>query len=141
MDLEDALDFIRRHTQGVFVTRRRDGRPQLSNILFGVGADGVVRISTTGTRAKAKNLRRDPNASLYVPGGTFWSYVVLDGTADLSAVATQPDDAAVEELIDLHRSIRGDDHPDWEDYRAAMVSEGRLVVRFRASHAYGTVQG
>jgi PPOX class probable F420-dependent enzyme len=139
MDLEGALSFARRHDRGVLATQRRDGRPQLSNILYHVDAEGVVRISVTETRAKARNLRRDPRASLYVPGGSFWSYVVLDGTAELSATATSPEDPTVEELVALYRSIRGEDHPDWEEYRRVMVEEGRLVIRFHAVHGYGMV--
>jgi hypothetical protein len=64
---------------------------------------------------------------------------VVDGRAELSAVAREPHDAAVEELIDLYRSIAGE-HPDWDDYRAAMVRDERLVVSIRAEHAYGMVR-
>jgi PPOX class probable F420-dependent enzyme len=141
MDLEGALSFARHRHDGVLVTLRRDGRPQLSNIAFGVGADGIIRVSITDSRAKAKNLRRDPKASLYVPGDSFWSYVVLDGTAELSPVASATDDETVEELIALFRTIRGEEHPDWEDYRQAMVDDRRLVVRLRPTHGYGMVNG
>lgn len=139
MELADALAFVSARRQGVLVTRRRDGRPQLSNILYGTDDTGLVRISVTETRAKTKNLRRDPAASLYVPGDSFWSYVVLDGTAELSATTTAPDDETADELVALYRSVRGEEHPDWDDYRAAMVGEARLVVRLRPTHAYGMV--
>lgn len=144
MELEEGVAFARTRSQGVFVTRRRDGRPQLSNILYHLSAtDGgggpVARISVADTRAKTKNLRRDPVASLYVPGESFWSYVVLDGTAELSPVAAAPDDPTVEELVDLYRSIRGEDHPNWAEYRDVMVSERRIVARLRPTHAYGSV--
>ena len=145
MDLHDALDFVRRRHQGVLVTRRRDGRPQLSNIAYALGGgmngssngDGLVRISTTASRAKARNLLRDPAASLYVAGDTFWSFVVVDGTAELSAVTTAPSDAVADELVELYRAASGQEHPDWDEFRAAMVTEGRLVVRLRPVHAYG----
>lgn len=141
MDLREGLDFARSHHQGVLVTRRADGRPQLSNILYDVSGSGAVaRISVTESRAKTRNLRRDTSATLYVPGDSFWSYVVLDCTAELSPVAAAPGDATVEELVGLYRSIRGDDHPDWDEYRAVMVSERRLVVRLRPTHAYGVAQ-
>jgi PPOX class probable F420-dependent enzyme len=166
MELHDALEFARPRHQGVLVTRRGDGRPQLSNILYhlsdtagaagrdgrgagagdvggapadaaGAGGDLVVRISVTESRAKTRNLRRDPVASLYVPGESFWAYVVLDGTAELSPVASAPDDETVEELVKLYRAISGRDHPDWAEYRESMVAERRLVARLHPTHAYG----
>lgn len=147
MELSEGLDFAGRHTEGVLVTRRADGRPQLSNILYHLssgghagGVDPMARISVTDDRAKTRNLRRDPSASLYVPGETFWSYVVLDGTAELSPVAATTDDETVEELVDLYRSIRGEDHPNWPEYREIMVAEHRLVARLRPQHAYGIPQ-
>lgn len=139
MELADALAFASARHEGVLVTRRRDGRPQLSNIVYDADDAGLIRISVTESRAKTKNLRRDPAASLYVPGHSFWSYVVLDGTAELSATTTAPDDATADELVALYRSVRGEEHPDWDDYRGAMVDEARLVVRLRATHSYGMV--
>ena len=157
MELSAGLEFAREHSQGVLVTRRADGRPQLSNILYHVSGshvsgshvsgnqrsgepDPVVRISITDTRAKTKNLRREPFASLYVPGESFWSYVVLDATAELSPVAAAADDSTVEELVQLYRAIRGEDHPDWSEYRETMVTERRLVARLHPTHAYGVTQ-
>lgn len=137
MDLSDAVAFARARHQGVLVTRRRDGRPQLSNIVYAMEPDGLARISVTDDRAKTRNLRRDPSSSLYVPGDSFWSYVVLDGTTALSGAAEAPDDEVVGELVDLYRTIRGEEHPDWDDYRQVMVQEHRVVARFRPTHAYG----
>ena len=147
MELHEALDFARARHQGVLVTRSAGGRPQLSNILYhlsdstggGGGGGPVARISITDDRAKTRNLRRDPVASLYVPGESFWAYVVLDGTAELSPVASAPHDETVEELVELYRSIRGEQHPDWDEYRRVMVAERRLVARLRPAHAYGLV--
>jgi len=137
MELDAALAFVRTLDRGVLATAKADGRPQLSNINYAVTDDGVVRISITDGRAKTANVRRDPAVSLHVTGADFWPYVVLEGDAELSAVATEPDDAAVEELIDLYRQIQGE-HPDWDDYRRAMVADRRLVLRLRPTHAYGT---
>ena len=81
MELADALSFVRERHQGVVTTIRSSGRPQLSNIVYALGDDDVARISVTDSRAKTKNLRRDPRASQYVVGDDFWSYVVLDATA------------------------------------------------------------
>jgi PPOX class probable F420-dependent enzyme len=136
VDVEAALEFIRSRHQGVLVTMRRDGRPQMSNIAYRVGADGVIRISVTADRAKTKNLARDPRASLYVSRDDFWAYAVIDGRAELSPVAARPDDSTVDELVDLYRSLQGE-HPDWDEYRTAMVSDRRLVVRMRPERAYG----
>ncbi|MGO9456228.1 MAG: PPOX class F420-dependent oxidoreductase [Acidimicrobiales bacterium] len=138
MDLDEALAFARPRHQGVLTTLRRDGRPQVSNIAYALGDDDIVRISVTGSRAKSKNLRRDHRATLYVPGDTFWQYLVLDGEADLTPEAAAPDDATVAELISVYRAVQGE-HPDWDEYGAAMVSEGRLVIRLRPTHAYGMI--
>jgi len=100
---------------------------------------GTVRISVTDGRVKTRNLRRDPRALLHVAGEGFWDYVVLDGTVELSAVAGDPHDAAVDELVDLYRAIGGE-HPDWEEYRRVMTEDRRLVVRFRVARAYGIVR-
>jgi PPOX class probable F420-dependent enzyme len=136
VELAAALDFARNRHQGVLVTLRRDGRPQLSNIAYALGDDGVARISVTDDRAKTKNLRRDARASLYIPGDNFWAYVVLDGTAEVTPVAASPDDATVDELVEVYRAVQGE-HPDWDDFRRAMVADRRLVTRVRIDHAYG----
>ena len=136
MDLTRALELAGGQQLGVLTTLKQDGRPQLSNIAYGVGDDGLVRISVTDDRAKTRNLRRDPRASLYVGRKDGWAYLVLEGTAELSAVAAAPDDEAVEELVALYTKLQGD-HPDWDEYRRAMVKDRRLVVRLRPERAYG----
>ena len=136
LDLHQALGFVRQHQRGVLVTLRGDGTPQLSNIFYLVGDDDRVRISVTDSRAKTANLRRDPRASLHVTREDFYAYVVLDGTVALTPVATDPHDAVVDQLADMYRTARGD-HPDWEEFRQAMVSEGRVVATLSVRHAYG----
>jgi PPOX class probable F420-dependent enzyme len=135
MELSDALAFATARQHGILVTIGRSGRPQMSNILYGM-TDGVARISVTDSRAKTRNLRRDRRASLYVVGDTFWEWVVLDGTAELSAVAAAPDDAVVDELVEMYGAAVGE-HKDWDDFRKSMVNDQRLVVRVRAERAYG----
>jgi PPOX class probable F420-dependent enzyme len=123
---------------GVLVTIKRDGRPQLSNVSYAYDATrNLVRVSLTDNRAKTANLRRDPRASLYVGDPNGSSYIVLEGKAELSAVAAEPDDAVVEELIDVYRAASGEEHPDWDDYRRAMVDDRRLVFSMTVDHAYG----
>ena len=136
MELDQALEVAASQRLAVLVTLKRDGRPQLSNITQSLGDDGVIRISVTDGRAKTANLRRDPRASLYLGRPDGWAYVVLEGTTTLSDVAMAPDDAAVEERVALYRSVQGE-HPDWDEYRAAMVKDRRMVVRFTPERAYG----
>lgn len=119
------------------VTLKRDGRPQLSTVSsFYDPATGLARISTTADRAKTANLRRDPRAGLYATSSDFSAYAVAEGTAELTEVAADPHDAVVEELVEVYRLIQGE-HPDWDEYRAAMVADRRLVVRIRVERVYG----
>ena len=136
ISLDDAFAFVRRHNRGVLVTLRSNGRPQVSNILFIPGSDHSVRVSVTEGRAKTKNLRRDPRASLHVARDDFFAYVVLDGEAALSPVAQTADDPVVEELVEMYRLAQGE-HPDWDEYRQAMVSDRRVVITLSATNAYG----
>ena len=140
MELPKALEFARGQRQGVLTTIRRDGRPQISNIVYALDDTGTARISVTAGRAKTKNLQRDPRASLYVCGDNFWAYAVLEGPAVLTPVAADPSDATVDDLVALYRSLSGE-HPNWDEYRAAMVADGRLVVRITATRAYGMLPG
>ncbi|MGH8995283.1 MAG: PPOX class F420-dependent oxidoreductase [Acidimicrobiales bacterium] len=137
MELAPAIEFAHPRHNGVLVTLRRDGRPQVSNISYLMAPDGSTTISVTDDRAKTRNLRRDHRCQLYVPGDSFWEYVVLDGTAQLSPPAAAPDDDVVAGLVAYYRDLRGEEHPDWDDYRAAMVRERRVVLSFRPATAYG----
>jgi PPOX class probable F420-dependent enzyme len=135
------LSFVAGKRWGVLATLKRDGRPQLSNVGYAFDAEsGVVRISVTDDRAKTRNLRADPRVSLHVTSEDFWTWVVVEGTAELTPVAADPHDATVEELVTYYRAVTGE-HSDWDDYRAAMVRDRRLVVRFSPAHAYGQLGG
>ena len=136
MDLDTALRYARATNRSVLTTLRGNGLPQLSNVLHAVGDDGVIRISTTADRAKYTNLRQRPWAAVKVDGEDFWSYAVLEGDVELSAVAADPDDDATDELVELYRRLSGE-HPDWDDYRRTMVADQRVVVRVRPHRAYG----
>lgn len=136
MDLAEALDFARSHHRSVLTTIRRDTRPQLSNVTHWLGDDGIIRISITADRAKYHNLLRDPWAALHISSDDFWSYAVLEATADLSPIAADPHDGTVEELIDYYRALSGE-HPDWDDYRRAMVADRRVILRLKPTRAYG----
>lgn len=126
---------------GVLVTLKRDGRPQLSNVNhFYYPDERIVRVSVTEDRAKTRNLRRDPRASYHVTSEDRWAWTVADGTADLTPPAADPQDATVAELIALYRDVQGE-HPDWDDYRRAMVRDRRVVLRLHVEHAYGQPRG
>ncbi len=140
MEIHEALAVARDRNQSTLTTIKRDGRPQLSNVVHTLGDDGLLRVSITATRAKYHNLVRTPWAALHVNGPDFWSYVVLECDADLSPVAQDPHDATVDELVTVYTAISGKEHPDWEDYRRSMVADQRVVLRLRPQRAYGALR-
>jgi PPOX class probable F420-dependent enzyme len=124
VDVGEALDFVRSNPRAVLVTRRRDGRPQTSPITAGVADDGTVVISSRETAMKVKNLERDPAASLCVLSEAFFGpWVQVDGSVE---VVHLPE--AMDGLVDYYRRLSGE-HPDWDDYRAAMERERRVLLR------------
>jgi PPOX class probable F420-dependent enzyme len=139
MELAKALDFVRQRRHGVLVTTRRDGRPQLSNVMYDA-SDGVLRISITAGRAKYHNLRRDPWAAMHVTRDDFYAYAVLEGEVTLTEPAAAPDDATVDDLVAYYEALRGQ-HDDWDEYRRAMVEERRVLVRLWPARAYGMLPG
>ena len=135
------LGFVAANRWGVLATIKSDGRPQLSNIGYSYDPESqLFRVSVTAGRAKTRNLERDHRVTLHVASEDFWTWVAVEGTAELLPVAADPHDATVEELITYYRGISGE-HDDWDAYRAAMVADRRLVVRFRPEHTYGQLQG
>ncbi|WP_055535093.1 PPOX class F420-dependent oxidoreductase [Streptomyces graminilatus] len=142
-DAQDAplLKLLSEYRGGVLTTIKADGRPQLSNVMHAYDPDErTIRVSLTDSRAKTRNLRRDPRVSYHVTSDDRWAYTVAEGTADLTPVAEDPHDETVEELVRLYRSLQGE-HPDWDDYRASMVRDRRLVLRIRVERAYGIPRG
>jgi PPOX class probable F420-dependent enzyme len=134
------LAFVAEHRWGVLATVKRDGRPQLSNVGYSYDAESqLFRVSVTADRAKSRNLQADPRVTLHVASKDFWTWVAVEGTAELTPVAADPHDATVEELITYYRGTSGE-HENWDEYRAAMVADRRLVVRFRPEHAYGQLR-
>ncbi|MEU4551009.1 PPOX class F420-dependent oxidoreductase [Micromonospora violae] len=121
--------------RGVLVTMRRDGRPQLSNLDY-LAEPELIRCSTVSSRAKARNLSRDPRASFHVTTPDGGAYAVAEGVATLTPPAAAEDDDTVQELVEVYRRIRGE-HPDWAEYRSAMVADGRLVIRLLVTRIYG----
>ncbi|MGO9783574.1 MAG: PPOX class F420-dependent oxidoreductase [Streptosporangiaceae bacterium] len=136
MSIEHAQQFLRAHHRAVLATRRADGRPQMSPVTCGMDADGRVLISTRETAVKTRNLRRDPFASLCAFTDQFFGeWVQAEGTGE---VISLPE--AMELLVDYYRTVAGE-HPDWNDYRAAMVRDRRVIVRVTLSRAGPTVSG
>jgi PPOX class probable F420-dependent enzyme len=131
----DLWHVIAAANEGTLATIKRDGRPQLSDVNY-TAAPGLIRISTRAPLAKTHNLRRDPRASLKV-SGTRGGYAVVEATAELSPVSADRHDAVVEELIEVYRLVQGKEHPDWDDYRRAMVEDERLVLRLHVERLYG----
>ncbi len=138
MSADDALErLLTQVNRSVLATIKRDGRPQLSNVTHHYEhSTRIARISIRDPLAKTRNLRRDPRASLHVASADFWSWMVAEGTAELTPVAAHPHDATVAELVDYYRAIRGE-HPDWDEYRQAMVRDKRLVLRLHVERCYG----
>src|SRR3954463_13813825 len=132
VDREALLEFLRPRHRAVLLTRRAGGGPQLSPVTFGVDGEGRVVVSTYPQRAKVANARRAPAVSLCVLSDA-WDdpWVQLDGEAEVldppAALALRE---ALEPLVEYFRGISGE-HPDWDEYRAAMVRQGKALLRVR----------
>lgn len=126
VERDQLLDFVRPRHRMLLVTRRKDGSPQVSPVTGGVDADGRIVVSTYPDRAKVTNLRRDPAATVLVLSDE-WddAWVQVDGTAE---VLDMPAPEAEDGLVEYFRCISGE-HPDWDDYRAAMRRQGKTLLR------------
>ncbi|MFI9639385.1 PPOX class F420-dependent oxidoreductase [Micromonospora sp. NPDC051925] len=124
VDRDALIEFVRPRHRVLLMTTRADGRPQSSPVACGVDAAGRLVISSYPKRAKIANIRRDPRVSACVLSDD-WNgpWVQVDGTAE---VLDLPD--ALEPLVEYFRSISGE-HPDWDEYRAAMVAQGKSLIR------------
>ncbi|MFG2121629.1 PPOX class F420-dependent oxidoreductase [Streptomyces sp. NPDC048710] len=124
VSLAELLDFVRPRHRAILLTRRTDGSPQGSPLTCGVDDSGRIVVSTYPERAKTRNAKRDPRVSLIVLSDE-WNgpWVQIDGTAE---VVDAPD--SVEPLVEYYRNIAGE-HPDWDEYREAMVKQGKSIVR------------
>lgn len=134
---EQALtDLIAANSHGVLATVKRDGHPQLSNVMYVWDGDArVARVTTTADRLKARILRRDPRAALHVGGDHFWAYAVLEADAEVTEPAQAPGDDVCRELLPIYAAFYG--AQDEDALFARLVAERRLVVRLRATRIYG----
>ena len=132
----EAQDFLRDNHRAVLATFRSDGRPQLSPVLAVVDDQGRVMVSTRETAIKTKNLRRDPRVSLCVFNDRFFGgWAQVEGEAEIVSLPE-----AMDLLVDYYRRSAGE-HDDWDDYRAAMEQQRRVVVRFAIDRAGPNVEG
>ncbi|KMO67306.1 PPOX class probable F420-dependent enzyme [Mycobacterium sp. BK558] len=138
---DKLLALIAGNSLGVLATLKRDGRPQLSNVSYHFDPRALtISVSITEPRAKTRNLRRDPRAAIHVSSDDGWAYAVAEGDAVLTPPAANPSDATVEGLVALYRDIAGE-HPDWDDYRRAMVDDRRVLMTLPIAHLYGMPPG
>jgi PPOX class probable F420-dependent enzyme len=136
MNLDEARQFLRENHRAVLSTFRADGRPQLSPVAVGVDAQGRAVVSSREPAFKVKNLRRDARASLCVVSDNWYGpWLRVDGTA---TIVSLPE--AMEPLVDYYRGLAGE-HPDWDDYRAAMERDRRVIVRIELERAGPDRQG
>jgi PPOX class probable F420-dependent enzyme len=130
MDLDEARDVVRQQSHAVLATLRSDGTPQMSPVLVAVDDAGDVLVSTRETALKVRNLRRDPRLWLCVlPDGFFGRWIQVEGRAEIV-----PLPEAMDGLVDYYRRVSGE-HDDWDDYRAAMERERRVLVRVALDRA------
>jgi PPOX class probable F420-dependent enzyme len=130
MDLDAAREFLRHHHRSILATPRSDGRPQMSPVVHAVGDDGRVLVSSREPAYKVRNLRADPRASLCAIQDTFYGdWVQVDGTAEIVSLPE-----AMDLLVSYYRQISGE-HPDWDDYRAAMVRDRRVIIAITVERA------
>lgn len=122
---------------GVLATIKSNGLPQLSPITPFYDRDaGIIYVSMTEGRAKTANLRRDPRAAIEVTSSDGWAWATAEGAVTLTGPGTDPDGPEVEALVDYYRSAAGE-HPDWDEYRAVMVADRRVLMAMSVDHVYG----
>ena len=124
VDREGLLAFIRPRHKAILSTERRDGRPQMSPVTMGVDDDGRIVIATYPMRAKTRNVRQRPSVSVCIISDDFGGpWVQVDGEAEVLDVPE-----AVDAFVEYYRNISGE-HPDWDEYRQAMVDQGKSLIR------------
>lgn len=130
MDLDEARVVIAEQHHVVLATLRRDGTPQMSPVLATVDGQGHVVVSSREAAFKVRNLRRDPRAWLCVlPDGFYGRWIQVGGSVRIVELPK-----AMDVLVDYYRRISGE-HPDWDDYRAAMQRERRVLLQIELTSA------
>lgn len=133
----DPYALLAQSRLGVLATIRSDGRPQLSPVMPHYDREaGVIHVSTSEGTAKITNLRRDPRAALEVTSADGWEWATADGVVTLTGPSTDPHGPEVDALVHYYRTAAGE-HPDWDEYRSAMVSGRRVLITMTVDHVYG----
>jgi len=130
MNKVEALQYLKENHRGVLATVKKDGRPQLSNIGYLYDTDGLVKISTTADRFKARNIQRDPQVSMVAQGPNWYEYIVVEGTATVGP------EGQLAELRHLYEGIAGKPHPNWAEYDAAMLNDHRVIISITIEKIY-----
>lgn len=138
--VDQAMEWAALRKHAVLITLRKDGRAQSSDVSYAVQAGAIV-VSLTATRAKTANMRRDPRIVCHITDPGSWSYVSFDGVAELGPVTADPTDPTADDLVQYYRHVAGQDHPDWDEYRQAMITEQRQLLRLRPTNAVGQING
>jgi PPOX class probable F420-dependent enzyme len=131
MNADQALDFVARNHRAVLATIRRDGRPQLSSVSYALDQDGRIKISVTRDRAKTRNLQRDPRATLEILGDDWYQNILVDATTEI-----QDGPTVLADLRRVYQLIRGEPHPDWAEFDAAMVRDDRVLLALTIERLY-----
>lgn len=137
MEITEAVEFVRRNHRGVLAVTRADGKPQMSPVTGAVNRDGLVVVSSRETAYKVRSVRARPYAAYCGFADQFFGqpWVQVEGPAQ---VISLPD--AMEQLVDYYRSVSGE-HPDWDDYRAAMERDQRVLIAITPERVGPSVQG
>ncbi len=135
MTHDEALAFVRRNHKAVLATIKRDGRPQMSHVSYLLDDDGRIKVSVTGDRAKTRNLIRDPRATLSIVADAWSDYLVIEGTCEII------DEGALPVLRHVYEGILGKPHPNWDEFDAAMVRDGRVVLSISIERMYPLNRG
>lgn len=137
IEMADALEFAGSTREGVLITIRRDGRPQSSDVHHAV-ADGTIVFSVLPNRSKVFNIERDPRVVYHVSHEG--SYLSFDSTAVVSPIPTETYGPEMDTLINAFRAVSGKEHPDWDEFREAMVSERRRVITVTPNSVVGLIR-
>ena len=133
----DPKELLAESRLGVLATIKASGLPQLSPVTPYYDRDaGRIYVSVTDGRAKTANVRRDPRAALEVTRADGWAWATAEGTVELIGPGTDPAGPEVEALVDYYRRAAGE-HPDWDEYRAVMVADRRVLLVMTVDHVYG----
>ena len=137
MEISEAVEFVRRNHRGVLAVTRADGKPQMSPVTASVDKDGLVVVSSRETAYKVRSLRARPYAAYCGFADQFFGqpWVQIEGPARIISLPE-----AMDQLVDYYRSVSGE-HPDWDDYRAAMERDQRVVIAITPERVGPTVQG